>query len=211
MAHGGVVGFYDSHPLNEEQILQSLARRGKGPHGITPEDLFEFDQDHYGGVEAVAVLAERASISKSSVVLDLCSGLGGPARYLAWRYGCRVVGIDITASRVDGAKRLTEIAGLSDQVRFVHADATELPFAAESFTALISQEAFVHISDKTRLLSRVPACASAPRSACLHGLGLQLRGSPRESASDLGVRSPPMALLPVTSTVVHSNERVSPT
>jgi sarcosine/dimethylglycine N-methyltransferase len=153
MTHGSVVGFYDSHPLNEEQILQSLARRGKDPYGVTPEDLFEFDQDHYGGVEAVAVLAERASISQSSVVLDLCSGLGGPARYLAWRYGCTVVGIDITASRVDGATRLTMIAGLSDQVRFVHADATELPFAAESFTASISQEAFVHISDKTRLLS----------------------------------------------------------
>jgi SAM-dependent methyltransferase len=153
MAHDGLVGFYDSHPLSEQQILESLARCGKDPRSVTPEDLFELDQDHYGGVEAVAVLAARASIGQSSVVLDLCSGLGGPARYLAWRYGCSVVGVDITASRVDGATRLTEIAGLSEQVRFVQADATELPFAAESFTASISQEAFVHISDKTRLLS----------------------------------------------------------
>lgn len=101
----------------------------------------------------IDVLAARAGISEASVVLDLCSGLGGPARYLAWRFGSPVVGVDITSSRVEGAARLTEIAGLSSLVRFVEAETTELPFAAGSFTACIGQEAFVHIADKTRLFS----------------------------------------------------------
>src|SRR5262245_26515044 len=118
MATESVVGFYNRHPLNEGQILGSLAKLGKQAYDLKPEDLFEFDQDHYGGVDAVDALAERAGIGAASNVLDLCCGLGGPARYLAWRYRCQVTGIDITRSRIESASRLTELVGLADRVRF---------------------------------------------------------------------------------------------
>lgn len=153
MTDEGVIGFYDRHPMSEWQILQSLAKQGKRPPDLVPEDLFEFDQDHYGGVEAVVALAERADIGPESVVLDLCSGLGGPARLLAHRYGCQVTGVDITRSRVEGAQRLTEYVGLGDRVRFLEADATSLPLPDAAFTACISQEAFVHIADKSALFA----------------------------------------------------------
>ena len=91
-----VVAFYETHPINEWQILNALKEQGKGMDQLRPPDLFEFDQDHYGGIEAVDSLAERAAIGKSSGVLDLCAGLGGPARYLAWRFNCRVTGVDLT-------------------------------------------------------------------------------------------------------------------
>jgi ubiquinone/menaquinone biosynthesis C-methylase UbiE len=140
-------------PINEGQILASLEKRGTVLDAIEPDDLFEFDQDHYGGVAAVEALAERAGIGSESVVLDLCAGLGGPARYLAWRFGCRVAGVDITASRVASARRLTELVGLGDLVEFIEADATKLPLPSRSYTACISQEAFVHIVDKERLFA----------------------------------------------------------
>jgi sarcosine/dimethylglycine N-methyltransferase len=146
-----VVSFYDRHPMSEWQILQSLAKQGKQPGDLTPQDLFEFDQDHYGGVEAVEALAERANVGPESVVLDLCSGLGGPARFLAWRYGCHVTGVDITRSRVEAASRLTEYVGLADRVRFLEADAKSLPLPTAAFTSCVSQEAFVHIQDKSAL------------------------------------------------------------
>jgi sarcosine/dimethylglycine N-methyltransferase len=151
MSDGPVISFYDRHPMGEWQILQSLARQGKRPPELTPEDLFEFDQDHYGGVEAVVVLAEQTKIGEQSVVLDLSPGLGGPARFLAWRYGCRVTGVDITRSRIEAAQRLTQYVGLADRVRFVEADATSVPLPDGSFTACVSQEAFVHIADKPAL------------------------------------------------------------
>jgi SAM-dependent methyltransferase len=152
MGTSEVVDLYDRHPINEAQILASLEKRGKAPGVITVEDLFEFDQDHYGGVEAVEALATRAGIGSESVVLDLCAGLGGPARYLAWRFGCRVTGIELNSSRVAGAQRLTELVGLTREVQFVEADATRLPLPGRSFSACVSQEAFVHIADKGRLL-----------------------------------------------------------
>ena len=99
MELGQVVGFYDRHPINERQILDTLARRGKDLSALTPEDLFDLDQDHYGGLQAVETLGRLGGIDRSSRVLDLCSGLGGPARFLASRFGCRVAGVDLTHSR----------------------------------------------------------------------------------------------------------------
>lgn len=153
MSSEPVVSFYDSHPLSESQILRSLAKLGKQPPDLKPEDLFEFDQDHYGGVAAVDALADRAEIGAESEVLDLCSGLGGPARYIARRCGCRVTGVDITRSRVESASRLTELVGLADRVRFLEANATSLPFPDRSFSTCVSQEAFVHIADKSTLFA----------------------------------------------------------
>jgi len=153
MSDALVISFYDKHPMGEWQILQSLAKQGKQPSDLTPEDLFQFDQDHYGGVEAVEALAERTKIGSESLVLDLCSGLGGPARFLAWRYGCQVTAVDITPSRVEASRRLTEYVGLTDRVRFVEADATRLPLPDASFTVCLSQEAFVHIHDKGALFA----------------------------------------------------------
>ena len=145
-----VIDYYNRHPINETQILASLARRGKPSATLTPEDLFDLDQDHYGGLQAVEALARTAGIAGESTVLDVCAGLGGPARFLAWRYSCRVTGIDLTESRCRSATRLTRMVGLSRRVAFVRGDAAALPFASGSFTAVVSQEGWLHIPDKER-------------------------------------------------------------
>jgi ubiquinone/menaquinone biosynthesis C-methylase UbiE len=148
-----VVDFYDRHPINERQILSELARRGKNLSALTPEDLFDLDQDHYGGLAAVEALARRCGVGAGSRVLDLCAGLGGPARFLARRLGCRVTGVDLTHSRCASAARLTRLVGLTASAIFVRGDAAGLPFGAGSFTACLSQEALLHIPDKARALA----------------------------------------------------------
>jgi ubiquinone/menaquinone biosynthesis C-methylase UbiE len=146
--------FYDRHPINEQQILAAVARRRGGlPGPLTPDDLFDFDQDHYGGVPAVAALAGRARIGPGSRVLDLCAGLGGPARFLAARFGCRVVALELNPGRATGAARLTDLVGLGDRVRVVRGDATRVPLAAASVDACVSQEALLHIGDKAGVLA----------------------------------------------------------
>ena len=97
----------------------------------------------------------EAGVRADDRVLDVCSGLGGPARYLAWKSGCDVTGIDLTASRVAGASALTEAAGLADRVRFRQGNALDLPFDDAAFTLAISQEAFAHIPDKPRLVAGI--------------------------------------------------------
>ncbi|MGH7333316.1 MAG: class I SAM-dependent methyltransferase [Candidatus Rokuibacteriota bacterium] len=147
--------FYDRHPISEEQVLAAVARRrGGGEEGtLGAEDLFDFDQDHYGGVAAVEALAARARISAASRTLDLGAGLGGPARFLATRRACRVVGLELNANRAAGGARLTRRVGLAGRVWLIRGDAQQLPFADASFDACISQEALLHISDKAAALA----------------------------------------------------------
>ncbi len=149
-----VLDFYDRHPINERQVLAAaVRRRGGRTDGLTAEELFDFDQDHYGGLAAVATLARRAGVGAASCVLDVCAGLGGPARFLAVRHGCRVTALELNAGRAAGAARLTRLVRLADRVAVVRGDATALPFAAGRFDACVSQEALLHITDKPRVLA----------------------------------------------------------
>jgi len=59
-------------------------------------------------------LAQMAAIERGSAILDAGSGLGGPSRYLAGTYGCRVIGVDLSPSFVAVAQLLAQKAGLLD-------------------------------------------------------------------------------------------------
>jgi ubiquinone/menaquinone biosynthesis C-methylase UbiE len=147
--------FYDFHPISARQIFDAVAARGIAQEHITEEVLQLHDQDHYGGTAAVDRLMAESGVMTADRVLDICSGLGGPARYIAWKTGCQVTGIDLTASRVAGAAALTEAAGLAERVQFHQGNALALPFADASFTLAISQEAFAHIPNKPTLVAGI--------------------------------------------------------
>jgi len=147
-----VVALYDLHPINERQILDKLKKDGIDLAGLTEDTLQHYDMDHYGGIDAIDALAQNAGIDDTTRVLDVASGMGGPARYLAQNYGCAVTGIDLTESRVAGAKRLTDLVGLSDKVEFGQANALANPFPDQTFDVVIGQEAWCHIPDKQRLI-----------------------------------------------------------
>src|SRR5262249_51643039 len=149
-----IIDFYDRHPISEGQVLDAVRRaRGGLDATLTADDLFPFDQDHYGGLGAVDVLARLAGINARSRVLDICAGLGGPARFLASRRGCRVVGIELNPSRAAGMRRLTRRVGLQRVVLSVRGDATALPFRGGRFDACVSQEGLLHVADKAAVLA----------------------------------------------------------
>lgn len=143
-----LIGFYDRHPINEAQVVHELRRRGQLADRLSPEALFDLDQDHYGGVAAVEALARIGGIVRGTKVLDVCAGLGGPLRFLAWRFGCVGTGVELHPGRARSAARLTRLVGLEGAVRIVRGDATALPFRSGSFDACLSQEAWMHIGDK---------------------------------------------------------------
>jgi ubiquinone/menaquinone biosynthesis C-methylase UbiE len=149
----GVIEFYDRHPISASQILDALRRQGKLGARLAPEDLGELDHDHYGGLAAVEALAQRTAVGPGARVLDVCAGLAGPARFLAARFGARVVALDLNAGRCVGAARLTRLVGLEALVRPLRGDAQALPFRAGGFSAVISQEGFLHVPDKGRALA----------------------------------------------------------
>lgn len=147
-----LVEFYDAHPINEEQIVEKLRRDGVSSD-LTEDILQNYDQDHYGGTQANDALARLAQLQAHDHVLDVCCGLGGPSRYFAHNFGCRVSGIDLTQSRIVGARRLTQMVGLEKQIDFQTGNALDMPFQNASFDVLISQEAFCHVPNKDQLIA----------------------------------------------------------
>ncbi len=130
---------YRDHPLNAKAILARVRRnRRAGTSRLTERDLAEdpkteiTDQNHVGGSQFVTALADDAQVSAKSMVLDLGSGLGGPARLLSWRYQCRVHGIDASKERCRDARKLTELVGLQGRVTFTCGDFLTLPVPDES-------------------------------------------------------------------------------
>jgi ubiquinone/menaquinone biosynthesis C-methylase UbiE len=147
-----VIAYYDRHPINEQQILDTLRARGIALEGLTEAVLLDHDQDHFGGTAANDILIAKAGLQPHHRVLDVCSGMGGPARYLALRVGCHVVGLDFTASRHRSAQHLTRLVGLDHLVAFRHGNALDMPFEDASFDAVIGQEAWCHVPEKPRLI-----------------------------------------------------------
>jgi SAM-dependent methyltransferase len=157
------VDFYDRHPISAQIILAKLEAARGTLEGLKPDDLFAHDQDHYGGLAANDALARCARIDIGSKVVDLCAGLGGPARYLAHRYGAIVTGIELTPARVAGAAELSRRVGLDRQVRVLEGNVMDLPLPDANFDAVVSQEALLHVPDVAR------AFAEAHRVLCPGG------------------------------------------
>ena len=148
-----LVHFYDTHPINEESIFQKLRADGVSLDMLTEDALQAYDMDHYGGVEAIDILANKAKIDEACYVLDVCCGVGGPARYLAHNYHCRVMGLDLTASRIQSAQKFAHLVKLDHLAAFRQGNALDMPFTDNMFDVVIGQEAWVHVPDKTRLVA----------------------------------------------------------
>src|SRR6266568_3167607 len=84
-------------------IANHLRSAGKDFPKLTTTDLATVDEFHIRGRKATLELAEKMNLDANSHVLDIGSGLGGPARTLAETYGCHVTGIDLTQAFCDAA------------------------------------------------------------------------------------------------------------
>jgi ubiquinone/menaquinone biosynthesis C-methylase UbiE len=138
-----------------ERLKVALTSFGPEDQRLTPQQLSSLDQFHTRGVAATDELAKLVGIARDMSVLDVGSGVGGPARYLAATYGCRVTGVDLSESFVDAARYLTERTGQSEQVSFRSASALELPFDDGRFDAVLLQHVAMNIADRPLLYHEI--------------------------------------------------------
>ena len=123
----------------------------EGPAGVLWEMLMG-EQIHVGGEKETDILAEKAGIGNDISVLDICSALGGPARHLARKYGCKVTGLDATQKMVEEARVRTEKEKLDDLVAYRLGNGLDIPFKEGSFDVVWGQDAWCYITDKERLM-----------------------------------------------------------
>src|SRR5258708_5034602 len=145
----GVRGHYRATGLTE-RLKTALTALGPGDHRPPPQQLGPLDQFHTRGLAATADHAKLARITADMSVLDVGSGVGGPARFLAATYGCRVTGVDLSEPFVDAARYLTERTGQSGQGSFHTASRLELPIDDGRFAVVLLPHVAMNISGPAR-------------------------------------------------------------
>lgn len=138
-----------------DAILDALTAAGKDIDRLTPDDLAPIDEFHTRGRTATVELARLLSLTETASVLDLGCGIGGPSRYLATTFGCRVIGLDLAPEFCRVAAMLAERTGLADKVEYRQGDALAMPFADESFDVVWSQNVVMNIADRDRLYREI--------------------------------------------------------
>ena len=132
------------------RVLEALrAARGEGAL-VTPESLAPFDHFHGRGVAGTEDVAARLTPRPGERLLDIGSGIGGPARWFAAKFGVEVTGVDLTPEFCAAAEALNAMTGLGDRVRILQGSALALPFPDAAFDAAYSQNVIMNIADKAQ-------------------------------------------------------------
>jgi ubiquinone/menaquinone biosynthesis C-methylase UbiE len=166
-----------------QRLNAALAEDGADPSRPTLEALAPYDQFHGRGLEATAEIAAQVQPGPADHILDIGSGIGGPARHFAANFGCRVSGIDLTPEFCAVARHLSHLLGLAHQTEFHVGDALAMPFADARFDGAYSMNVSMNIADKAAFYREI-------RRVLRPGAWLLLSEIARGSAAELDFPTP---------------------
>ena len=130
------------------RILKALQAASISPEDVTVEKLAPIDHLHARGFAATKELADILPIKAGDRIIDIGCGIGGPTRYLAERFNCRVDGIDITEGFVQAANRLSALVGLQDRVRIKLGDGQKLPYEDAAYDGGYALHVTMNVPDR---------------------------------------------------------------
>jgi sarcosine/dimethylglycine N-methyltransferase len=116
----------------------------------TPDELIR-DASH----RTVQYMASLLDVKPKPEALDIGSGYGGAARYLASSLGCSVTALNLSEKENERARMLTEQRGLSDRIEVIDGSFEEIPAAADRFDIVWSQDAILHSGQREKVLREV--------------------------------------------------------
>lgn len=132
-------------------IRRGVTTLGKTTETVTVDDLAPVDEFHVGGRVATRDFLDQVAISAEDHVLDLGCGIGGASRFAAHTYGCRVTGVDLTASYVEAGRHLCAWVGLEDRIALHRADALATGLGDARFDKAFMLHVGMNIEDKGAL------------------------------------------------------------
>jgi sarcosine/dimethylglycine N-methyltransferase len=130
------------------RVLAALRETQGADAAVTAEALAPFDQFHGRGPAATRELVALLQPQPGEHLLDIGSGIGGPARWIAATRFCHVTGVDLTAEFCAAAEALNATTGLAGRVRIIRGSALALPVPDAAFDAAYSQNVIMNIADK---------------------------------------------------------------
>eukprot|EP00049_Salpingoeca_infusionum_P016156 m.326818 g.326818 ORF g.326818 m.326818 type:complete len:605 (-) comp16022_c1_seq18:6653-8467(-) len=149
------MGLYERESL-VRYLYRQLQANGKERGLLSYQDLLPFDQHHYHGTDAVDQAIQSCRITNDSLVVNIGSGLGGPARYMAGAKGARVIASELLPELHRASQELTERCQLQHLVTHLGGDFTETAttIARASVNAVVSWLTILHFDDRVALFKQ---------------------------------------------------------
>jgi protein-L-isoaspartate O-methyltransferase len=120
--------FSERYALRRPSILEDIERDVLGE---------AWGVNGYTTVAEAGALGEALALRPGDRLLDVGTGRGYPALYLAVTYGCSVVGTDLPHEALLAARRAAARMGFDGEAAFVMAGGSAQPFRDESFDAVV--------------------------------------------------------------------------
>jgi SAM-dependent methyltransferase len=144
-ARGDDTGFYDASYGRFTDALYAAIRLEAFGEDIGQNSWLTADEQRR--------FCEWLALDRSSELLEVASGSGGPALFTAASTGCRVTGVDVHEAGVNAANAAAGARGLADRARFLCADARgRLPFEDGSFDAVLCIDSINHLYERAAVL-----------------------------------------------------------
>ena len=166
------------NPIKIKEAFMSIATdktavdKAQDYYNSTPADEFYFqiwggDHIHVGiynhpqepikdaSPRIVQRMAEKLNLTPETRILDLGSGYGGAARYLAKKFGCRVTCLNLSETQNERNNYLNKKHGLDNLIEVVEGNFEAIPFSENSFDVVWSQDAIVHSAERGKVLEEV--------------------------------------------------------
>jgi sarcosine/dimethylglycine N-methyltransferase len=131
-----------------DRILAALRAANGADAPVTVEALSVIDHFHGRGIVATQELIAVLQPGPGEHLLDIGSGIGGPARWIAAHCDVQVTGVDLTAEFCAAAEALNRATGLDNRVTIKNGSALALPVPDNSFDRAYSQNVIMNIADK---------------------------------------------------------------
>jgi len=131
-----------------ERILAALKVVNGADTPVTVDALSVLDHFHGRGIVATKELVELLKPEPGEHILDIGSGIGGPARWFAAKCGVYVTGVDLTPEFCAAAVELNKATGLADRITIKNGSALALPVGDGEFDRAYSQNVIMNIEDK---------------------------------------------------------------
>eukprot|EP01126_Amoeba_proteus_P026456 TRINITY_DN2619_c0_g1_i2.p1 TRINITY_DN2619_c0_g1~~TRINITY_DN2619_c0_g1_i2.p1 ORF type:complete len:450 (+),score=74.70 TRINITY_DN2619_c0_g1_i2:444-1793(+) len=142
-----------SKPELVKFVHNSLISLGKASGPLNYTDLLDFDQHHYNGTEALDLCMSMLNLSRGSKIINVGSGLGGPARYLAGKHGVEVLAIELQSDLNRTSAELVQRCGLSSMVINIGGDFLKVGphLCSDGYDAIVSWLTILHIQNREKL------------------------------------------------------------
>ncbi len=162
-----------------EGAVESLRSKGIDPDKATAEDLHALDMMHMGGLAATDSLSEIAELLAGKKVLDVGSGVGGPARRMASRYGPAVWEVELSERLYQTATELTALVGLEGSVQFKQGSALALPFDNGEYEQVVIHHVALQIAQKELLFAELARVLNSEGCLAMHEIFAGNGGPPQ--------------------------------